>query len=299
MEQTLQYTLDLSRDSQWHILSPTGSAKANLLYLQEMGSFQAGPEYFTIREGFPSYLIKLTLSGCGQLRYGGRTYATPPGSFFWIDCMEHQEYRTDPKAGQWKVVWVHFYGANAKFYYENFLQQTGGKPVGSFAPGSPIYSVFRTLLALDYSGRAQLQLDFQAASLLTQVMGLCVDTVMTPQQQNQIPQVVQDAHLYLTQNYTQGITLTELGERFGISPFHLQKLFKRFVGLSPAECLIHLRIARGKELIRTTRLSLGEIAERIGMSSQNYFTLQFKSLEGMTPSEYRRRWPTMEQQISK
>ncbi len=294
MEKHQQYQLDLSPQSRWHIVSATAAARSNLLYLQEIGDFDVGNNYRTDREGFPSYLIKLTLAGSGILRYGGKTYEIPAGTLFWIDCMQPQQYFTDPAVGSWRVIWLHFHGANAKFYYDSFLQQTGGKPVASLAPGSPVYSVFRQLLELDYSEQAQVSLDLQISGLLSQLVSECVRAAMLPQAQAHYPKVVQEAYLYLTQNFEKQITLSELGARFGVSPFHLQKLFRRYIGLSPADCLIHLRIARAKELLRTTRDSIGTIANRIGMSSQNYFSLQFKKLEGITPLAYRKQWPQME-----
>ncbi len=294
MEKHQHYQLDLSPESRWHIVSATPVARGNLLYLQEIGDFHVGPNYRTDREGFPSYLIKLTLAGGGELTYGGRTYPVSPGTLFWIDCMQHQQYRTDPAIGNWRMVWLHFHGANAKFYYDTFLQQTGGKPVASLTPGSPVYTIFRQLLALGYSDQAQVSLDFQISGLLSHLVSECVREAMLPTAQTHYPQVVQDTYLYLTQNFEKQITLQELGTKFGISPFHLQKLFRRYIGLSPAEYLIHLRIARAKELLRTTRAPIGTISDRVGMSSQNYFSLQFKKLEGITPLAYRKQWPQME-----
>ena len=127
MDVKLRYELDLAPESRWNILSSTAAAKNALLYAQEAGDFYAGKDYYTTRQGAESYLIKLTISGCGELRYGGRCYPVPPGHFFWIDCREEQSYRTAPDADGWHVVWVHFYGANAKFYYESFLRNNGAE----------------------------------------------------------------------------------------------------------------------------------------------------------------------------
>lgn len=85
-----------------------------------------GEKYFTTREGFDSYLIKITVSGCGILRYEGGEYLVPVGKFYWIDCRKWHDYRTSGE--DWHVLWVHFYGAAAKYYYELFLANNGGKP---------------------------------------------------------------------------------------------------------------------------------------------------------------------------
>ena len=129
MEISLKYNLDLSNSSSWNTISVTAASKAFLLYLQEAGDFICGPDYFTTREGFTSYLIKYTVSGCGVLEYQGQQYLVPPGHAFWLDCRKKQHYYTDPKTGSWHTVWVHFLGANAQFYYELFQRQNSGSPV--------------------------------------------------------------------------------------------------------------------------------------------------------------------------
>ena len=64
---SLIYDLDLDPQSKWYTISATPQAKASLLYTQEIGNFFAGPRYNTSREAFPSYLLKLSLDGCGVL----------------------------------------------------------------------------------------------------------------------------------------------------------------------------------------------------------------------------------------
>ena len=129
MDKYLDYKLDLSPDSRWNMVSATPSSKLSLLYLQESGDFIAGPGYFTTRRGFESFLIKLTVSGSGILSYRGSTYKVSPGQFYWIDCEQQHDYRTDPEVGEWHVLWVHFFGPSARYYYETFLNSNENGPV--------------------------------------------------------------------------------------------------------------------------------------------------------------------------
>ena len=86
MPTLLDYNLDLAPESRWNTVSATSMAKSSLLYAQETGKFLAGPNYYTTREDFASYLIKMTVDGCGQLEYNGQTQMVPSGHFFLIDC---------------------------------------------------------------------------------------------------------------------------------------------------------------------------------------------------------------------
>lgn len=291
MPAKLEYNLDLASTSKWNMVSASAMAKASLIYAQEIGDFWAGPSYYTNREEFASYLIKITVDGCGQLEYNGQTYLVPPGHFFLIDCKKPQYYRTAPEADSWHTMWVHFYGANAKAYYDAFLNHNNGSPVGIFSVPSKTLSIFTALLELDVTGHNQILSDFQAASLLTQLLSECVFSTMTTGKAGDMPQIIQSVRMYLLNHFREKHTLEALGNRFNINPYYLQKQFKRYIGMSPAEYLIFLRMAKAKELIRNTKMALGEIAFAVGIENLGYFTRQFKRHEGMTPQEYRKLWP--------
>lgn len=291
MPARLEYNLDLAPESRWNMISATATAKSSLIYAQEIGDFWAGPNYYTSRENFASYLIKMTVDGCGQLEYNGQTQLVPPGHFFLIDCKKHQYYRTAPDAENWHTMWVHFYGANAKAYYDAFLTHNNGSPMGIFPVPTKALSIFSTLLDLDTSGHNQVMADFQAASLLTQLLSECVLSTMTLGKASDVPQIIQSVRMYLLNHYREKHTLETLGTQFNINPYYLQKQFKRYVGMSPTEYQIFLRMTKAKELIRGTRLPVGEIAYAVGMENLGYFTRQFKQQEGMTPQAYRKLWP--------
>ncbi|MBP3658498.1 MAG: AraC family transcriptional regulator [Oscillospiraceae bacterium] len=81
--------------------------------------------------------------------------------------------------------------------------------------------------------------------------------------------------------------------RFALNPHYLQKLFKRYIGQSPAEYLIHFRMTRAKELMRTTHKSISEISYEVGIDNACFFSRQFKQVEGLAPQEYRQLWPRL------
>lgn len=293
----LDYNLDLAPESRWNMVSATAMAKSSLLYAQEIGDFWAGPDYYTTREGFASYLITMTVGGCGLLEYNGQTHLLPPGNFFLIDCKKPQYYRTAPGAEEWHTMWVHFYGANSKAYYDAFLTYNNGAPTGIFPIHSKALSIFASLLELDTSGHNQIMTDFQAASLLSQLLSECVLSTMTMGKASDVPEIIQSVRMYLLNHYQEKNTLEDLGSRFNINPYYLQKQFKRYVGMSPSEYQIFLRMTKAKELIRSTKMPVGEVAYAVGMENLGYFTRQFKQQEGMTPQEYRKLWPLLDNTI--
>jgi AraC family transcriptional regulator, regulatory protein of adaptative response / methylated-DNA-[protein]-cysteine methyltransferase len=92
---------------------------------------------------------------------------------------------------------------------------------------------------------------------------------------------------YLRENSTSRITLRSLGDRFGVSPFHLQRIFSDVMGMSPRRYLEEYRL---RDL--RSRLSKGEpvvnALRRTGYSAQSWLYEDSRRRLGMTPATYRR-----------
>jgi AraC family transcriptional regulator of adaptative response/methylated-DNA-[protein]-cysteine methyltransferase len=95
---------------------------------------------------------------------------------------------------------------------------------------------------------------------------------------------------YIRKNSTSRITLQSLGREFGISPFHLQRIFSEVMGISPRryleECRLNnlrLRLARGEPVINALRGA--------GYSSQSWLYEDSRRRLGMTPATYRNGGP--------
>lgn len=79
------------------------------------------------------------------------------------------------------------------------------------------------------------------------------------------------------------LTIDELAEEAGLSPFHFARAFKRSMGEPPHRFVQRRRVERAKDLIRDGRMSLAEVALACGFSSQSHFTARFREFTGVTP----------------
>jgi AraC family transcriptional regulator len=87
----------------------------------------------------------------------------------------------------------------------------------------------------------------------------------------------------------QGLSLGEMARLVNLSPAHLCNLFKAQTGTSPARYLRSLRMARAESLLINTFLSVKEVMVGVGLSDQSHFVRDFKRINGITPTQYRRR----------
>lgn len=84
------------------------------------------------------------------------------------------------------------------------------------------------------------------------------------------------------------ITVAEIAAECRMSTRHLTRAFTQSVGMPPHRWLLHRRVERAKELLRTSDLSLMEIAAAACFANQSHFTRVFTSSVGQSPGAWRR-----------
>ena len=87
----------------------------------------------------------------------------------------------------------------------------------------------------------------------------------------------------------QKLTPTLIAEELEMNLSYLCREFKKSTRKTIGEYINERKIGEAKRLLKTTDLSLVEIADTLGFSSQSYFHRVFKRLTGQTPMEYRER----------
>ncbi|MBO7218053.1 MAG: helix-turn-helix domain-containing protein [Clostridia bacterium] len=91
---------------------------------------------------------------------------------------------------------------------------------------------------------------------------------------------------YLQLRLNQTLTLEEISHDLGFSVSKLRRLVFEQRGCGPIAYFIELKIEEAKTLIKTTSLNITEISEQLGFSSLHYFSKQFKSKTGKSPTAY-------------
>lgn len=93
----------------------------------------------------------------------------------------------------------------------------------------------------------------------------------------------------LDSRLAEGITLGEIGERLGQHPTTLTRRLQRAYGMSYSQYLGRRRVDAAMDLLKRTRLSVADVALRVGLNDASNLNKLFRKFEGVSPSEYRKR----------
>jgi two-component system response regulator YesN len=102
------------------------------------------------------------------------------------------------------------------------------------------------------------------------------------------PSIVKKTKQYIEESYyREELSLNDVAEYVNLSPQHLSRIFKKEMDITFIDYLTNVRIGKAIELFSNDALKMYEIAEKIGYSSQHYFSSVFKKVIGVSPIEYR------------
>ncbi len=92
----------------------------------------------------------------------------------------------------------------------------------------------------------------------------------------------------MNKEYDKNETLEDYASICNMSKYHFIRVFKDITGLPPLEYRNGIRLEHARQLLESTSISISEISEKLGYSSQNYFCDAFKRHFNMTPTQYRK-----------
>jgi len=99
----------------------------------------------------------------------------------------------------------------------------------------------------------------------------------------------QKAVAYINHHITEELEIERICAAVPMSKYHFCRKFKEATGITVMQYVLQTRIALAKSKLQQDRLSMGEISNQCGFSSQSYFCRIFKEETGCTPLQYRKK----------
>lgn len=92
---------------------------------------------------------------------------------------------------------------------------------------------------------------------------------------------------FIRENYREQPALDRIAEHIHVSPFHFQRLFHEWAGITPKQFLQYLSIGYAKKILKETHATLFDTACELGLLGTSRLYDLFINIEGMTPGEYK------------
>jgi len=268
--------------------TPSLTAKSSFFYVQAVGHFLCDEKYITRRQGYNSYLLIYTINGKGRVCYNGHQYDVDSGKAILINCNDYHEYYTVCRE-LWEFKWIHFNGGQSDEYFR--LIYNNYSPVVAVSDYESIPRHIDTII--DLIQLANLQAEVKTSCIILQILTEIVleaSSCSAKLNKSRHHELVESAIEFVGRNYHKQISIKDMADFVHCSVYYFCRIFKRSIGYSPYEYVVKYRIYKAKEMLKTGRGSIEEVAEGVGFESLSNFVKTFRKFEGITPLKYKKYW---------
>lgn len=141
------------------------------------------------------------------------------------------------------------------------------------------------ILCLKESSSTNFTCNLLSASLVSIILDLLPDQDVHTE--NNTKGFANDILMYISEHYTEKLTLKKISEVFHMSTGHISHSFTNEFGISPINYAIDLRMCEAKLLLLNTNESLTSISNKVGYENTNHFSNIFFKRNNCTPLEFR------------
>ena len=260
------------------------------LGLYQFGMEQCSPSHSYGPAARNHFLFHYIISGTGTLYADDstgttKTYHLKSGEGFLIFPNQITTYIAD-KELPWEYVWIEFDGLRAKeamdtagFSLDRPIFHTKKRDMSQKMEEELVYiATHSDETIFNIIGHLYLFLDY--------FMRSTVSTVVKGSTKLQ-DYYIKEAITYIEQNFQNDISVVDIANRLGINRSYFGKIFKQTLKQTPQEFLINYRMIKATELLRLTKMSIGDISKAVDYENQLHFSRAFKKIYNISPREWR------------
>jgi AraC-like DNA-binding protein len=251
----------------------------------------AGPEPIEIHRGVAvthahpkhwheEYHFCAITGGAGYTEYRGNAHFTPTGSMFLLPPGEvHSNYATQGGCSYTNI----YLPASRVERTATQIDPAGMPTLPLVILNTHAQSTFLNMCTVLNATDSQLHRDAALLAFFEALMEQSAKQKASDDPRE--PSAVRLAREFLDENYDRDVGLEHLSRITELSPYHLNRIFRREVGMPPHAYQIQRRIARAKVLLRQ-EWRIADVAHYTGFADQSHFTRHFKRMVGVTPGQF-------------
>ena len=219
------------------------------------------------------YLFHYIIAGKGVLLANGQEYPITAGHGFLVVPGQITTYRSDEN-DPWEYTWLEFDGLRAHESL-NLAGISGKEPVytaRSKRDGQLLQD--EMLYIVNHNEASPIHLIAHGYLFLDQLVQSSANR-QEGRERRLRDFYIKEALVFIDRNYQRDISIEEIAAVCGLNRSYFGKVFRDSVGESPQAYLLHYRMARAAQLLKETRMSIGEIAAQVCYPNQLQFSRAF------------------------
>lgn len=240
--------------------------------------------------------------GSLRLTVSGRSECFREGEGFYINSnILHTMEPEDPEQGVlWNSYMFHpvFLGSHYKSVFDTKYMApvltNKNYELATFRNHNSRQKAILTLLRQAAEQQGQPYSEFRIRNLFSEVWILLMQELQELEENAKLTKPVSQERIqtmlaFIHRHYHEKLTLEQIAGAAIIGKRECLRCFQTCIQKTPFEYLLDYRIQMAEKLLKTTGLTVTEIALQTGFSNSAYFTKVFRQLRGVSPSQYRKR----------
>ena len=259
------------------------------LTINSCGVYQvfSGPTVITERpHGRNDYQLLYINSGKAIFVFNGKEQIVEAGSIVLFQPKQPQLYYYD-SAHKPIVYWIHFSGREADQILNHYNLFSKDKNIFHIGICQNLPSLFKQIIT-----ELQLLKEMYEEMIVYKFQEILLHinrSLMNISVKNDnISELISQAKIYFNENYNQNINVNNYANSINMTPCWFIKKFKEATGVTPIQYLLNIRLTTAKELLRSKKYNVSEVATAVGYENILYFSRIFTKHIGISPSKYKK-----------
>lgn len=222
--------------------------------------------------------------GAGMVETRKKQCDVSVGSLVLLPPDSWHRYRPDPERG-WTTLWIGFNGEFAS----RFAGGAGIDPAGevrSLSANSRFHRLLRNIVT-DVLGSSR-DNAYSVAAQIPALIAAMQEDAAAGESRADDAELVHRAMTYITEHAGETIDFQSLAESLGLTYRSFRYLLSRETAMPPLQYQLGIRLARAKNLLRSSDMPISEIARTLGFNSTWYFSHFFRKHAKTTAAAYRK-----------
>lgn len=273
------YEPGILEKSQIYFCSFREDSRKIFFYPLCVGHYYCDSSYIVNRQNYNSYLVLYVMQGSIYVRISGVKKVINQGEFALIDCYQPHCYGSDTGC---EILWVHYDGPQGRQYYDYMTRSGTINP-----PANPetCYRYMTRLMEVYEKNK------ITSEALISKYMiGILTEFMVGRSEVGEpIAAKLEHVRLYIDDNLRDPLSLEDLADEAGLSVYYFSRQFRQRFGCTPHDYVVRARLNMARFYLKTSSISVKDIAYRCGFTDECNFCTCFKKRCGCTPAQFRSR----------